>query len=128
MVEAFLRTICGDRDEYYQRLTEKKCKSFWEIGEDRKPQLDLVLCHMVFATDRRFMVLNNGCIGLAPIRARQGDVVCLLLGCSVPVLLREGDDGKVTFVGEGYVQGFMDGEAIAVIKAGKIEKKEWRIS
>jgi hypothetical protein len=48
--------------------------------------------------------------------------------CSVPVLLREEDDGKVTFVGEGYVQGFMDGEAVAVMKAGKIEKKEWRIS
>jgi hypothetical protein len=128
MVEAFLRTICGDRDEYYQRFTEKKCRSFWEIEKDGKPKWDLVLCHMVFATDRRFMILNNGCIGLAPIRAREGDIVCVLLGCSVPVLLREGDDGKVTFVGEVYVHGFMDGEAIAVMKAGKIEKKEWKIS
>ena len=82
------------------------------MGKDGKPKWDLVLCHMVFATDRLFLVLNNGCIGLAPIRAREGDIICVLFGCSVPVFLREENDGKAAFVGEAYVHEFMDGRQL----------------
>src|ERR1700744_1617078 len=45
-----------------------------------------------------------------------GDFVCILFGCSVPVVLRERRDyrGNLSylFVGEGYVDGRMDGEAV----------------
>jgi hypothetical protein len=41
----------------------------------------------------------------------EGDVVCVLLGCKVPLILRPvGDNFKV--VGDAYVNGFMNGEAL----------------
>jgi hypothetical protein len=53
--------------------------------------------------------------GLAPGHARVGDLICILFGCSVPVVLRRGADGPsntFTFVGECFVHGMMDGEAL----------------
>lgn len=71
---------------------------------------------------RRIMVTDLGDIGLAPRMAQKGDVVCVLFGCSVPVVLRrlgqdgiQGQDGPVfKFVGECYLDGFMDGEALGL--------------
>jgi hypothetical protein len=60
--------------------------------------------------------------GLAPENTKLDDLVCILFGCSVPVILREitgggGDDqGKYELIGEAYVHGKMQGEAV----------KEWR--
>ncbi|KAA8567074.1 hypothetical protein EYC84_010148 [Monilinia fructicola] len=55
--------------------------------------------------------------GLMPNEAKEGDVVCIFLGCTVPVVVRkeeEGGKGKGgwRFVGECYVHGMMDGEAV----------------
>ena len=53
--------------------------------------------------------------GLAPESARGGDVICVLLGCSVPVILRPCHSLRrdyFEFVGEAYVYGIMDGEAL----------------
>lgn len=58
---------------------------------------------------KRLMVTEQGFVGMAPSQAKRGDVVCVLYGCRVPVLLRScGDNYK--FVGECYVDGFMNGE------------------
>jgi hypothetical protein len=72
--------------------------------------------------NREFLVSkNNRWIGLAPMDAKVDDVICILDGCSVPVVLRpcSRDMGTRTdergsfyqFVGECYVHGMMDGEA-----------------
>ncbi|RDW69991.1 hypothetical protein BP5796_08388 [Coleophoma crateriformis] len=67
---------------------------------------------------RRLMVTADGNIGMAPAAAKKGDIVCVLFGCSIPVVLREGNnDGTYALVGECYVHGFMEGEAIADWKA-----------
>lgn len=55
--------------------------------------------------------------GLAPPKTANGDIICILFGCSVPVVLRKCEpnnamDDKYTFVGECYVHGMMDGEAL----------------
>jgi len=55
--------------------------------------------------------------GLAPPKTNHGDIICILFGCSVPVVLRkympnDTSDHRYTFVGECYVHGMMDGEAI----------------
>jgi hypothetical protein len=69
---------------------------------------------------RRLVVLQNGWLGTAPSRARQGDLVCILYGCSVPVVLRQtpGED-TYSFVGECYVDGYMKGEALDTCYAEK---------
>ncbi|PTB38997.1 uncharacterized protein TrAFT101_007024 [Trichoderma asperellum] len=51
--------------------------------------------------------------GLAPKEAEEGDLVCILFGCTVPVILRPIEDlGLYKLVGEAYVHGVMDGEAM----------------
>jgi hypothetical protein len=71
--------------------------------------------------DKRFFMLpiteESSLFGLAPSKAQEGDIVCILLGCSVPVVLRpiDEDDEKCghEFIGEAYVYRMMDGEALA---------------
>jgi hypothetical protein len=67
--------------------------------------------------NRRFLVTrDNEWKGLAPSAAEVGDHICILYGCSVPVVLRPtvGTDERVTYqlIGECYVHGMMDGEAV----------------
>jgi hypothetical protein len=52
----------------------------------------------------------QGYVGLGHAQAKVGDTVCLLSGCSVPVILRLCDGGYKVVV-EAYVHGIMDGEA-----------------
>jgi hypothetical protein len=63
---------------------------------------------------RRLMTARQGFVGMAPARAKDGDAICVLYGCSVPVILRRRDDRERTweFIGECYMHGFMNGEAL----------------
>jgi hypothetical protein len=61
---------------------------------------------------RTLLISKESYIGLGPETMRQGDLICLLLGCRVPVILRRQSDGCCVLVGECYVHGIMDGEAM----------------
>lgn len=50
--------------------------------------------------------------GLGPTEVAKKDLICILYGCSVPVVLREVGDGKYKLIGEAYIHGLMDGEAL----------------
>ncbi|KAI5859745.1 heterokaryon incompatibility protein-domain-containing protein [Durotheca rogersii] len=52
-------------------------------------------------------------LGLGPSETRLNDQVCILHGCSVPVVLRRGEDCW-TLVGECFVYNLMDGEAMGL--------------
>jgi hypothetical protein len=97
---------------------------------------------------RRLFVTDQGLIGMGPHRAREGDVVAVLFGCSVPVVLRErrgpppslsslneaaaaaaaepgleADDDRdppatFEFVGECYTYGYMNAEVHDEIDRG----------
>jgi hypothetical protein len=60
---------------------------------------------------RRFFVSKEGYMGLGPQELEEGDVICVLAGCNVPVLLRKENDHYV-LVGECFVWGLTDGEAV----------------
>lgn len=80
--------------------------------------------------DREFFLTTTGVIGLTPEQAREGDRICIPLGCSVPLVVREreGADGSsrdVVIVGEAYVDGFMYGRAIELVEEGELDLDEW---
>lgn len=55
---------------------------------------------------------ENGKVGLCPAPARDGDIVVILYGGSVPYILRaQHPVGIYSFVGECFCDGFMAGEA-----------------
>lgn len=65
-----------------------------------------------------------------------GDEIVVLFGCSVPVILREvkseGESGgerekRWQFIGEAFVEGFMDAEALAWLVRGRFKAEEFGI-
>jgi len=69
--------------------------------------------------NKRFFLLHKAKnlkhrFGLAPAEAQEGDIICILFGCSVPVVLRQIYDAdglaRFQFIGEAYVYGMMEGE------------------
>lgn len=71
--------------------------------------------------------LNKDLFGLCPPHTKAGDSICILFGCSVPVILRPRKDGFVELVGEAYVHGKMEGEAVEDFGPGTLPKKEFCI-
>jgi hypothetical protein len=66
--------------------------------------------------------------GLGPPDMLESDYVCILMGCSVPVILRE-HDGCMELIGEAYVHGKMEGEAMEDLRRGTAwgEKVEFKL-
>jgi hypothetical protein len=60
----------------------------------------------------RFCFLNGGEAGWVPCGARTGDTVFVFNGAVVPYLLRPQEDGTYVWVGECWVQGVMNSEAL----------------
>jgi hypothetical protein len=51
-------------------------------------------------------------------KIQAGDIVCVLLGGSVPYILRPKDDYYI-LIGEAYVHGIMDGEVLEAVNRGE---------
>jgi hypothetical protein len=64
---------------------------------------------------RKVLVTTEcGHVGLAPVNAAKDDVICVLQGCSVPVVLKKDLEGEsYSLLGECYLHGFMSGEAFS---------------
>lgn len=63
----------------------------------------------------RLVVTERGYLGMVPSASRKGDVIVVLVGCSVPVVLRKVEDSgpeEYTVVGECFMPRFMNGEAL----------------
>lgn len=79
--------------------------------------------------------------GLGPPTMEAGDYICILKGCSVPVILRQippagtnssetsppDQDTHMMFIGEAYVHGKMEGEAVEDQKMGQALGQKWEI-
>lgn len=138
----FWRTLVADRDPYgmmvpswykrafyycllHSQTTDMKI-SWRDINTSRlidecekDSHLVVHFLHRVRSViwNRKFLVCsNNGRIGLAPTAAQEGDSIAILHGCSVPVVLRQKANAW-ELVGECYVHGMMDGDAIDAAKA-----------
>ena len=133
--EAFWRTLIADRD-FDMRGAPNPSQDFagrfeaW-IGKDEgkaddeiytRPYSDAAIWRCI---KRSFVTTEKGYLGLAPSRARKGDVLCVLRGGDVPFVLREKENGYWELVGEAYVHGIMDGSWVR--KAVKEDVMEFKI-
>jgi hypothetical protein len=59
---------------------------------------------------------DTGELCLAPFWAQEGDIVCQLIRCTVPVILRRRGDGRYTFVGDCYFYAKMDEKMIELLE------------
>ena len=69
----------------------------------------MILCRNI---GRRAFITSNGHLGIGPAILEEGDLVVIICGMEVPMLLRSCDGGVYMLIGEAYVDGIMDGEAM----------------
>jgi hypothetical protein len=81
----------------------------------------------LFAGARALFMTGKGYFGLGPQTIAKDDVICVLYGCQVPVVLRK-DGENYRLVGECFVLGPMNGEAIEWVKEEKAQVTTFRIA
>ena len=64
------------------------------------------------ARGRSFIELHNGYIGMTSAVAQETDIVCVILGCPLPMILRPHSSGRFHVVGPTYIHGLMDAEGL----------------
>ncbi|KAF2834008.1 hypothetical protein CC86DRAFT_390058 [Ophiobolus disseminans] len=88
----------------------------------------LVVVRDVIWNRRTFRTSSSNLVGLIPQNARVGDHICVLYGCSVPVVLRQHQDpdGGIFWklVGDAYAHGVMDGDILRQVSENWIESNE----
>ncbi|KAN0108841.1 heterokaryon incompatibility protein 6 OR allele [Hyaloscypha variabilis] len=77
-------------------------------------------------TGRKFCATKRRYLGWVPGDAAPGDIICILLGAETPYILRpdENDSKYYKLVGETYIHGIMQGEAL---KWDRILRREFKI-
>jgi hypothetical protein len=112
--------ICGRNLSYWLYTNEN------DIGSMDAPlsKLEIQNIMNIIQTNimsRRLMGTTSGRMGVAPWTAQQGDVICVLPGCSVPLVIRpEGNGARYRFIGECYVHRIVEGEILERVQTGEI--------
>jgi hypothetical protein len=83
-------------------------------------------------TERCLFATERGYIGIGPSWAEMGDNISIMSGGSVPLLIRENDtnqDGELVhkLVGECYVHGIMNGEAVEMARMERLQSQQFVI-
>ena len=94
---------------------------------DKKDATTIILAASLMMDRRRLVISDTNLSGLGPWDSREGDTVCVLLGCMFPVILRKVEE-RYVLIGEAYIYGFMDGEAIAGLHDGKFVTESFEIT
>ncbi|PVH72336.1 hypothetical protein DL98DRAFT_660133 [Cadophora sp. DSE1049] len=68
----------------------------------------------LYCNNRRLFRCEGGRLGWGPDQMREGDVICVMHGASVPFVLRSVGRDRFEIVGDAYVHGIMDGEAMSL--------------
>ncbi|UQC76235.1 heterokaryon incompatibility protein [Colletotrichum lupini] len=129
----FWKTLTSERSQLSDRIDVDLSESIkdmitnmetWLVSEDpeeaNKARLAFVaaavtveMTILAAASPRRFSRTAVGRLCLVPRNAKVGDSICLLLGSEVPFVVRPTKGGRYELIGDAYVSGVMDGEAIA---------------
>ncbi|KAF2110640.1 heterokaryon incompatibility protein-domain-containing protein [Lophiotrema nucula] len=137
--DAFCRTLCFDHVPEAFNSGDRWLKAtyhvFASLINERLPQLRLdrkledylqenmgvaweehrsfLHQHFKRMMGRCFCLTENGYMGLGAGFMTARDIIVVPYGCSTPIILRpEGRHGEFRYVGDVYIHGFMDGEAL----------------
>ncbi|KAH6847176.1 heterokaryon incompatibility protein-domain-containing protein [Chaetomium sp. MPI-CAGE-AT-0009] len=115
-----------DKDETYDALPTEEDMAVPNMAAD--PEFRLALewnsARIMAATGRAMAVTKDGYVAVVPPKTEVGDLVCVFYGLNTPFLVRpqvntnnEGGTRLVRLVGEAYVHGMMDGQAMMMADA-----------
>jgi Heterokaryon incompatibility protein (HET) len=79
-----------------------------------------------FIWDHPFFISSSKSMGLASREIREGDIICIPLGCCHPIILRKEENHYIN-LGEAYVDGYMYGEAMEMLERGELKLEEFEL-
>src|SRR5690242_15785457 len=79
------------------------------------------------AFNRVFARTQQGRYVLGPRLMQSGDIVCVLYGGKMPFILRSWFNDEFLLVGECYVHGLMEGQAIGMTEAGELGEEVFHL-
>jgi hypothetical protein len=114
-------TFSIDIEEILDSLIPEQVRAYLTVVRD------IVWNRRTFCS-RELATTGENMVGLVPPGAKIGDHICILYGCSVPVVLRkqwDNEEGQYwQLVGDVYVDGIMEGEAISGASQEMLDKME----
>ncbi|KAL3423302.1 hypothetical protein PVAG01_05049 [Phlyctema vagabunda] len=118
---AWVRTITADRYDKdirgFSRPSTEIFQQYLRLSQLPRRRDEDGMIHLFNQTiastikSRAFFITRSGYMGLGPLGIDTGDMVCILRGCNVPFLIRN-ENNHYVLVGECFVWGLMDGEAV----------------
>ena len=115
---AFQRLLCTDRALFSSQMLKPRwnAESYGAIPSPDKNSFasKVYMDELMNNTwGKAVAITQSSFLALVPDWAKPGDTICWMLGGEVPLIIRrDSADGKYTFVGQGYVHGYMDGEVL----------------
>ena len=114
---SILGAIAGDiHSAFPDILGDPELMKLMEIptAEDKLENWSWSICEVVFK--RRLFITMDGFLGLSEESIQKGDMVCILFGCSIPVVLRK--DSVCTFVSDACIVDYMYGKGVEEVEEG----------
>jgi len=106
----------------WQSPSVKTCRRWLDVvldeHSDSEPnvyadsELSAMTKSIVYAKLRQFCVTSESRFGWVPEATRVGDKICVLFGGKVPFAISDCDRGHYNLMGEAYINGIMNGEAL----------------
>lgn len=131
--DAYLRTLVADvqLDSNRNIAGRGAASTVYEVDPDSFT-LDEVDWIIRPGIEQQFATIERGYIGLVPRSSDVGDGVYVLINGQTLYVLRfqetRSNEKQYQFLGEAYVHGLMDGEALKWLKEGKVELESVVIS
>ena len=119
---AFSHFISGSKD---LRIAGTRFRDFFP--QDRAPSdnpsavRDPMERMFRYLRTRRFIITQEGFLGLAPTDSKRHDLIYLIPGCNVPIVLRPSSDYFLQIAGGCYLHGHMEGEAVECLQSGSLQ-------
>jgi len=106
-----------DQDGDYETDSERELfqdSSDGGIGDFLEAMIGYRQAVKAASEGRQFLRTQEGRMALGPGGVVAGDVICVVLGCSTPLVLRPDPvrEGEYQLVGASYVHGVMYGEGV----------------
>ncbi|KAM0429218.1 hypothetical protein ACHAPT_006432 [Fusarium lateritium] len=87
-------------------LSSLKTRTLGQTFEEARTALRRAL------KNRRLGITSRGYLGLFPWHVSNGDIVYVFETCALPFTLRPAENDKFRYIGECFVHGIMEGEAV----------------
>jgi hypothetical protein len=112
--EAFSKVLKADYNDVWGDWSAERgstIENFTDLNVNAFELHDGIVDSMTW--HRRLFTTKKGYIGIAAADIASNDALCILAGSQMPMLLRQEQD-ECLFVGQAYVHGIVDGEAMNV--------------